>query len=507
MTESISDLVQRLRAQDTDDATTEVKASAKQLSRGVWDSVSAFANTSGGTIVLGLDETSGFMPPADGFDIDRVRDQFVAGMGDAGPHGSVLTNPPQYGLRREVVDGAPVLVVTISPNLPGSRPCFVTAKGLPGGAFRRVDDKDIRLSATEVFEMRNELQASDADGAPVAEASLEDLDDEVLDGLIKRLQDARALQGANSREQQLKRMNVLDTDGRVRLAGLLAAGFYPQQFEPRLLIDVAVHPGREKAPAGTQFRFLDRAEGTGNLVDAVNDAVAAVTRNLKVRSIVDGRGRREEFEIPPEVVREAIANAVLHREYSPMFLGRAVVVDMYVDRIEITSPGGLWGGRTVESLGDGTSSARNRRLAMLMRNLATESTPGFTVEGQGSGVPLMLHEMAVRGLEPPRFIASPDQVKVVLVRPDDDVAAQRPLAAQASSDASQVEASSQRQYIDGDIARWLAGKEPQSIHEIAEWSGLSLKSVRARLRQLIADGRVHATAPPQSRHRKYFVKE
>ena len=506
MNESIGELVARLRVQDTDDATTEVKASAKQLSRGVWDSVSAFANTSGGTIVLGLDEASGFLPPADGFDIDRVRDQFVAGMGDAGPQGSVLTNPPQYGLRREVVDGAPVLVATISPNLPGSRPCFITAKGLPGGAFRRVDDKDIRLSATEVFEMRNELQASDADGAPVAEASLEDLDGEVLEGLVKRLQDARVLKGANNREQQLKRMNVLDAEGRVRLAGLLATGFYPQQFEPRLVIDVAVHPGREKAPAGAEFRFLDRAEGTGNLVDAVNDAVAAVTRNLKVRSIVDGHGRRDEFEIPPEVVREAIANAVLHREYSPMFLGRAVVVDMYVDRIEITSPGGLWGGRTVESLGDGTSSARNRRLAMLMRNLATESTPGFTVEGQGSGVPLMLHEMALRGLEPPRFVVSPDQVKVILVRPDDSAVAQRPLGAHAAPDEVRVKAGTESQHVDGDIARWLEGKEPQSVREIVEWSGLSLKTVRARLRQLIDDGRVQATAPPQSRNRKYFVR-
>ena len=58
---------------------------------------------------------------------------------------------------------------------------------------------------------------------------------------------------------------------------------------------------------------------------------------------------------------------------------------------------------------------------------------------------------------------------------------------------------------DAEIVRGLAGKAPQSIHEIVEWSGLYIGSVRARLRRLDASGGVHATAPPQSRNRKYTV--
>src|SRR5699024_10325220 len=111
----------------------------------VWESVSAFANTAGGTIILGLSEAKGFSPPDEGFDIDRVRDQFVDGIGDGGVSGGRLTHPPQYGMRREEVDGAQVLVITIGANPPGGRPCFLTTRGLPGGAFKRVDDKDVRL--------------------------------------------------------------------------------------------------------------------------------------------------------------------------------------------------------------------------------------------------------------------------------------------------------------------------------------------------------------------------
>ncbi|WP_146741749.1 AlbA family DNA-binding domain-containing protein, partial [Lonsdalea populi] len=123
MAGSFDEVLARIRRQGTDDAQVEVKTSAKALSSDVWDSVSAFANTAGGTLVLGLDESKGFVPPVDGFDIDRVRDQFVEGNGGGSVGGTRLTNPPQHGMRREEVDGAQVLVITIGMNRPGSKPC------------------------------------------------------------------------------------------------------------------------------------------------------------------------------------------------------------------------------------------------------------------------------------------------------------------------------------------------------------------------------------------------
>ena len=81
----LAKVVSRLRAQRTDDAFVEVKACSRGLSADVWETVSAFANTAGGLLLLGLDENDGAFAPAQHFDINRVRDQFVTGMGDGGP--------------------------------------------------------------------------------------------------------------------------------------------------------------------------------------------------------------------------------------------------------------------------------------------------------------------------------------------------------------------------------------------------------------------------------------
>lgn len=560
MTEPFSEVLGRIRRQGTDDGQVEVKSSAKSLSNDVWESVSAFANTAGGTIVLGLVESKGFVPPVEGFDIDRVRDQFVEGIGSGGVSGARLTNPPQHGMRREMVDGAQVLVITIGANRPGSRPCFVTAKGLPNGAYKRVDDKDVRLSATEVFELRHELDPSEVDGSIVDDADLSDLEADVLDGMLARMQDSRALRGTESREDQLVRLNVIDKRHRVRFGGLLAAGQYPQQFFPRLLIDVTVHPGNEKSLPGTGMRFLDRAECTGPLAESVNDAVRAVMRNLRTYSVVDGSGRRDVPEIPDIVLREAIANAVLHREYSPMFVGRPVTVDVFADRIEIASPGGLWGGRTLDNLAEGVSSTRNQRLLPLMQHITPPGTAGFTVEGQGSGIPLMVNEMRAHALGGPRFSASLDEVRVTLARHGAEVPEHREwlrelterelsahedaalliarrdgeVTAEALRDSLRIDSDEARMMLaslrdegvlrgrggesfvlaegaplpadtDAAIIAGLRGREPQSVHDIVEWSGLSIGTVRVKLRRLIEDGWVRATAPPQSRHRRYVV--
>lgn len=559
-TGSIQTTLERLRAQGTDDAHVEVKTSAKKLSSDVWDSVSAFANTSGGIIVLGLSEREGFVPPVAGFDIDAVRDQFVEGIGSGSVHGVRLTNPPSYGVSREWVDDAPVLVMRIAANPPGSRPCFVTAKGLPGGAYKRVDDKDIKLSATEVFEMQHELVASEADQQIIDDADESDLDSDVLTRLIDRRRDSRALHGAKGRPMQLARLNVLDKRGGVRLAGLLTTGIYPQQFYPRLLVDVTVHAGNEKSLPGSGPRFIDRVECTGNIVDVVGDAVAAVTRNLRTYSVIEEAGRREVPEIPGIVLREAIANAVLHREYSPMFVGRPVVIDVYADRVEIVSPGGLWGGMTIDNLDAGISNSRNQMLMPLMQHVAPEGRAEFTVEGQGSGVRLMINEMEAHALERPKFSVTPDQVKVTLARHGAEIPEHRDwlrqltdrdldshedailliarrqgeVSVDSARTALRVDSDEARSILmalrdegvlrsmggesyalaggsrlpnddDAELLRGLAGKTPQTIHEIVEWSGLSLGAARLRLRRLVAEGWIRATAPPQSRHRKYVL--
>lgn len=385
----------------------------------VWATVSAFANTSGGAIVMGLDESSGFTP-TDGFEPGKVRDQFVDGMGDANTSGARLTHPPSYELHRHVVGEAPVLVAVIAPNAPGSRPCFVTARGLAGGSYKRVDDKDIALSATEVFSMQNELISLGSDREEVPETTPEALDQQMISSLLAVQSRSRALYGAQSDAEKLFRLNITTADGTLRRAGLLACAMYPQKFLPSHIIDVAVHPTTHKSDPGAPRRFVDRRRCDGTILDMVDDAVYTVARNLRTSSVVTGRGRTDHLEIPEIALREVIANAALHRELSPLFDGTPIVVDVFTDRVQVTSPGGLWGGVTLDNIADGISHCRNPTLLQLLLALPVRHQLGSTltaaVEGQGSGIPLVHRLMADEGLVSPHFEAKPDAFVVTLYR-------------------------------------------------------------------------------------------
>lgn len=181
-------IVERLRRRGTDDASVEVKACTNKLSADVWETVSAFANTAGGLIILGLNEAEGFVPSAN-FAIDRVRDQFVSGIGDGGS-AAVVTHAPRYELDRGEVDGLQVLLVRIFELELKAKPCYIGARGVQNGSYKRVDDKDIKMSPAELYELQSALLPSDADGTVVSEATVEDLDPDVVRSIIanRRLQ-------------------------------------------------------------------------------------------------------------------------------------------------------------------------------------------------------------------------------------------------------------------------------------------------------------------------------
>ena len=92
-------------------------------------------------------------------------------------------------------------------------------------------------------------------------------------------------------------------------------------------------------------------------------------RNMKRRSIVRGLFREDLWEYPETAIREALVNALAHRDLSPAARGTPVQIQMFPDRLEIVNPGGLYGAVTVDQLGqEGISSARNQLLMRLLTN-------------------------------------------------------------------------------------------------------------------------------------------
>jgi ATP-dependent DNA helicase RecG len=111
--------------------------------------------------------------------------------------------------------------------------------------------------------------------------------------------------------------------------------------------------------------------------------------------LIDNVFRREIPEYPREALREALANAVAHRDYSPYVCGSYIQIRMFADRLEVQSPGGLFGNVTEENL-EVEHSTRNARLMRMMEDM-------HVVENRGSGIGTMLQEMRAANLEPPRF--------------------------------------------------------------------------------------------------------
>ncbi|WP_311472320.1 ATP-binding protein [uncultured Actinomyces sp.] len=567
--EELETHVERIRRQGRDDALVEAKAAEKDLPKSMWDTVSAFANTDGGLIILGLDERTGFAP-TEGFDPNRVVAQVISGLDQASGAQPKVQPVPNHRVDRLRVDDAEVLGIEIDPlrddpSRPG--PCYVEAKGVLGGSFKRVDDHDKRLTAYEIYLLQMRRVEDGLDRAPVAGTDLSDLSEDLVSRTIDgiRRSRSRALHGieAGDRAGALRRINALTRDGEATLAGYLAMGVYPQQEFPQLTIDVAVHPGTAKSqdPA---TRFLDRQNCDGPAPEAIQDAVRAVLRNLSTRRVVDGVGGRNVPEIPEEVLREAIANAVMHRDYSAQVRGQQIAVDVYSDRVEVISPGGFWGGRTKDNLDEGHSESRNPDLARLLTCVPMPDDKTTVCENQGSGVPLMIGQMRRHGLPAPDYSASTlDHVVVRLARlglmnPQvDDWLAELPGAKERgreqraalalvkqrgavsvsdlranfgldSDDCREVLAAlvadglliglNDGTYVLTDLDRTMQStgaqrqllaaldeEHPRSIHEIAEITGKSPGALRPVLRELVGRGLVEATAQPQSRNRRYLL--
>ena len=410
----VTAVIKRMRQQGTDDGLCEAKSCEHELGRSVWASVSAFANTNGGLLLLGIDENAGFTVP-DGFDANKVIAQFIDGIGDGSANGARLTNPPAYELARVEVDGRQAVAVRIEENKPQNKPCYVTGRGLPTGAYHRVDDHDVTMSTTDVFEMINLMTPSVSEHEEIEGSSAKYLDQELLNRFLSKCGNGSATLN-ETLEQKLAWLGITTADGKLRLCSLVALGAYPQGFLPACSIDVIAWPGTAD-DFETNLRYTDRKICEGPLPEMVQSAVSFVMRNLRCCGVLQGIGRIDIPEVPEEAVREAIANAALHREYSPYFRGTHITVGIYRDRIEITSPGGFWGGKTLANLFDGVSRCRNPSLMHIACNTPYGIDGSARTEGIGRGVSTMTKKMRDQGLPAPSFKVTPDQVTVRLFRP------------------------------------------------------------------------------------------
>ena len=156
----------------------------------------------------------------------------------------------------------------------------------------------------------------------------------------------------------------------------------------RSMIQCAVFKGT------TRSVFLDRRNYEGSLWEQVDEAVQFVLRNIRMGCRLEGVYRQDIYELPPDSIRELIVNAVMNCSYIQI---SNIQVAIYDDRLEITSPGGLLPGVSIDLMKEGFSKIRNRSLANAFAYMNL-------VEAWGSGIPKLMQAIQEYGLREPEFI-------------------------------------------------------------------------------------------------------
>jgi ATP-dependent DNA helicase RecG len=396
------ELIESLRAVETDTLHVEAKRAERELPKRLWETLSAFSNVpGGGVVILGLDEMSAF--DLVGVKNARKMQQDLASLCDQ----MEPSIRPAIGLHR--VEGKTLVVAEVPELGIDQKPCYYRGAGLTNGAFIRVADGDRKLSTYEVQVMLASRGQPREDEEPVAEASVGDLDPDLVSGLLGRL---RQPEGSVFRrlpdEEALRTLKVLvplQDHWVPSLGGLLALGTYPQQFFPALRVTFVVYPTTrlgEPGPRGE--RFLDNRYFDGPVPRMVRPVLDALQRNMKRRAIVRGAYREDLWEYPEESIREALVNALAHRDLSGFARGSPVQVQMFPDRLLILNPGGLYGAVTLEHLGEeGVSSARNQVLMKLLEDVPAPGEARVVCENRGSGIGAMLAALRRAGMSLPRF--------------------------------------------------------------------------------------------------------
>jgi len=333
--------------------------------------ICAFANTNGGVIIFGVKD--------DG--------QLVGVQGHEEDISSVAEEcepPLRPDVKQFQVNGKNVLVATIKQSM--------NLHSLSGKVYRRVGSTNRPLSGSEILKEGQKLNKINFGKQACKEATLEDISKEKLEWFLRKANSERN-RGIDSNlpvNEALNKLDLLKGD-QLTNAAVLIFGKRPQKFFLQAEIRCARFKGRKIAN-----EFIDMKVFQGTLSEQIDRAGHFVMQHIEksAKTIPGQVAREEKWEYPLEAVREAITNAVAHRDY---FTTGNVQVRIFDDRLEVWNSGSLPEGMTIEDLkGKHKSRPQNPSLARLLFLI------GY-IEQWGSGTNKMIELCDQSGLPEPKF--------------------------------------------------------------------------------------------------------
>ena len=299
-------------------------------------------------------------------------------------------------VRKEKIEGKDCIIVKFK----GSNvPYFAY-----GRAYIRVADEDRQLSAKELEKMilnKNKEQLR-WDSQICKDATLEDIDNAVIKRFLKTAKNANRIKFSDSNKMLvLKRMELV-RDNKVTNAAIVLFGRKPRKF----FVNALVKCGRFKGELKEEF--FDMRDIEGNLFDCIEKSIEFLKDHLRLTARIEGLYRKEKWEIPIEALREAIINALIHRDYTS---NSFTYIKFYDEKIVIANPGKLPETIRIEDLySDHESVPKNPLLAEVVYYTGM-------IDVWGRGIQNIVKMVKAEGLEKPKFEESGGSFRIVFDRP------------------------------------------------------------------------------------------
>ncbi len=401
-TEALKKLVLDINELQTETQTVELKAAAQGCPTRLFDTLSSFSNQDeGGIIIFGVDETDKYAIKGV-YDAHDLQKKITEQCKQMEPSVRALFTVCD-------IDGKTV----VSAEIPGAdiseRPVFYKGVGRIKGSYVRVGESDEPMSEYEIYSYEAFRKRIRDDIRTVDNAKFTMINEKRMADYMSAVKNERRNLADNVTENEILELMGITNDGVPTLGGLMTFSKYPQAYFPQLCITAVSLPGTEQGTVGNDGeRFIDNKRITGAIPDMLEEAVEFVRKNSRTKTIIDDNGyRADKPEYPIKAVREAILNALVHRDYSVHTENVPIRIEMYRDRMEIINSGGLYGQISVDALGKVRPETRNAALANMLELLKV-------TENRYSGIPTMLREFANAGLPAPTFSAVHGEFRVVM---------------------------------------------------------------------------------------------
>ena len=359
--------------------------------------VVAFSNSTGGQIIVGVEDETCIVYGIGEQSPFKLSDSISNMISDA------CTPQIEPDISIQTIEEKTVLVIDVAPGK--FRPYYLANKGKETTSY-------IRINGTSRPADARKLQELELEGQNISYDSLQDIGREYdenkaleLCKTMKRI----ALEACETEEEKtsikdmtlekLEDFGLLCKVGRDRYP-THAFDLLTDNHNKAAKIQCALFKGTSRDI------FIDKKEFTGPIQDQIEKAYQFVLRHINTGANIVGLFRTDIYELPISAVRETIANAVLHRSY----LDRSCVqVCIYDDRLEVSSPGMLYGGLDIETVKTGKSTCRNEAIAEAFHYMRI-------VEAWGTGIPRIIKRCNEYNLPAPLFEEFGDGFKVTIFR-------------------------------------------------------------------------------------------